>query len=355
MIIYRHIIKEICQTTLLALGLLLGIMVVNQFIFLLAKTAGGVLGVGFIFKLISYLLPQFVGMLLPIAFFMSIVWVYGRMWADNEMLIWLSSGFSFVKLVALAMVPMLIILPLVGLFTLYLGPKASSHYDNIMSDAKLASLMDAITPGRFLSVDNGKTVIYVEKRGSHDKLKNVFIAKASGDKAKGMLLYSRAGHVGHTKNQGDYMVLEKGYRYAGLPGKRDFQTMHYGQYWMKLADGKKIGRTHVRSLPSIVLFTSSIAKQVAEFNWRLAFLVMLPVLTILATCVSPVAPRKSRYSKLLPAVIILLVYYNLLLLNKAWLEDGHVPVAFGFWSVHVLALMIAIFYLIKTHDNLMKN
>lgn len=347
MIVLRYIFKELIFTTLVALCLLLVLLISNQLIILLTKTAGGLAGFGMIFQLIALSLPQFLGLLLPLSLFLSVIWVYGRLWADQEMVILMSYGLTYKRLLLIALVPAFVLIPIVALCTLYLGPMASNSYDHLMSHVRLASIMQAITPGRFHSVDGGRTVVYVQKHNPGDELKNIFIVRSAHRKNETMVLYSKNGRIKKSPHAGDYMVLEDGYRYNGRPGSRNYQVMHYKQYWMKLADLSHVKRSHARSLTTAQLWQEKTPRNYAQLAWRSGFIIMVPLLVLLALVLSPVRPRRSRYSRLLPAFIVLLTYYNLLLLSKAWIEDGVIRWSVGMGLVHGLfaaVILAAIFH-----------
>jgi lipopolysaccharide export system permease protein len=63
---------------------------------------------------------------------------------------------------------------------------------------------------------------------------------------------------------------------------------------------------------------------------------------LLAVPASRVQPRSGRYLGLLPAVLIYIVYINLLNLARHWLELGILPQALGMWWVHGLMLLLVL-------------
>ena len=62
---------------------------------------------------------------------------------------------------------------------------------------------------------------------------------------------------------------------------------------------------------------------------------------MLAVPLSRSAPRQGKYSRLLVAVLIYVIYSNLLGVSQTWVEQGTLPGMLGLWWVHVaLALLI---------------
>jgi lipopolysaccharide export system permease protein len=65
----------------------------------------------------------------------------------------------------------------------------------------------------------------------------------------------------------------------------------------------------------------------------------------MALPLSHTTPRSGRYSKLAVALIIYLVYSNLLGVGKTWIVQEKVPVWVGTWWVHIIAIIITLILL----------
>ena len=72
----------------------------------------------------------------------------------------------------------------------------------------------------------------------------------------------------------------------------------------------------------------------------------LPLLTLIAVFLalplSKVKPRQGRYSKVLPCLIVFLVYLGLLLLVKGWLDEGRITFAPSLLLVHLSFLLLGL-------------
>ena len=80
----------------------------------------------------------------------------------------------------------------------------------------------------------------------------------------------------------------------------------------------------------------------AEFQWRLSMPLSVLVLSFLAIPLSRVRPRVGRFKQILPAILIYVVYVNMLFVSRTWLVDGFIAVLIGFWWVHVLIFSTAL-------------
>ena len=80
----------------------------------------------------------------------------------------------------------------------------------------------------------------------------------------------------------------------------------------------------------------------AELQWRLSVPIAALMLTLLAVPISYTTPQRGKYGKIFVAILIFVIYYNLLTAAQYWLEVGNIPPRLGLWWVHgVLASVIA--------------
>jgi len=138
------------------------------------------------------------------------------------------------------------------------------------------------------------------------------------------------------------LVLEEGYRYEGIPGAADYFLMHFKEYsrWLqfKPRDIPLLRRT---SSTNYLLHSPELGDK-AEFQWRISTALSAIALALLAVPLSQVAPRQGRYARFFPAVIIFIIYVNLLSISKRWVEAGVLPAYVGVWWVHAVIVGFAI-------------
>ena len=64
------------------------------------------------------------------------------------------------------------------------------------------------------------------------------------------------------------------------------------------------------------------------------------VLLVFAVPLSKSSPRQGRYGKLVVAVLLFVVYYNLMGVAQVWVKDGVVPPVIGMWWVALLPVLL---------------
>jgi lipopolysaccharide export system permease protein len=127
-----------------------------------------------------------------------------------------------------------------------------------------------------------------------------------------------------------------------VPGQPQFRVIEFAEHGIPYALQPRAGGTlppEARS--SLALYRSGTADDLAELHWRIGVPLTLFVLAIIAVPLARTEPRKGRFSGLAPAVLLYVIYANLLAAGKGWLERGQLPPWAGLWWVHALFLAFA--------------
>ena len=103
-------------------------------------------------------------------------------------------------------------------------------------------------------------------------------------------------------------------------------------------------RDDVRTLSTLTLLKAKAdqMKYKAELAWRIGFPCMVLVLALLAVPLGKVNPRSGKFAKLIPAILIYVVYANFMFIGRDWLIQGKIPMWMGFWWLHGIFIVLAI-------------
>jgi lipopolysaccharide export system permease protein len=344
MIISRYMTKEILRSFSAITAILLFIALSDRFIKFLAQAAVGELPVGMVLKVVALYIPEFMTLLVPLGMYIGILFAYGRLHADSEMMVLLTCGYSWAQKVFNTMVLALVVTIIMAVFTLWILPSITEKREEIFSQGMAIGVMQAITPGRFTTIDDGKLVFYVEDIiDNGDKLKNVFIAVQPKLTTNTMpteesaVMLAKVAKLEKLGNQGEFfMVLEDGARYTGTPGKQDYTVIEFSEYGKEVKTEANPVPEYHKLKPSLTIMHSNKASEIAEFQWRLALPLSVMVLSLIAIALAKVQPRQGRFAKFLPAILIYIVYYNLMTLSRRWIVDNILPSYIGIWWVHIV-------------------
>jgi lipopolysaccharide export system permease protein len=87
------------------------------------------------------------------------------------------------------------------------------------------------------------------------------------------------------------------------------------------------------------LLRSSNRRDQAELLWRINVPISAIVLALLAIPLSFVNPRAGRSANLILALLVYMIYSNLLSMMQAWVAQGRVSVLLGLLVVHLLMIV----------------
>ncbi|MEO6696398.1 MAG: LPS export ABC transporter permease LptF, partial [Gammaproteobacteria bacterium] len=340
-IIDRYLIKEVTLTLLAVMPVLLLIFLSNRFVQYLAEAAAGKLPSDVLWALLAFRSISVLSLLLPLAFFLSVVLALGRFYKDSEMTVLAACGVSPLRIVQTVGVAGLVMALLVAALTFYIEPWANGQTNQIRKRAEATSETKIITPGRFKESRQGDHILYVEGLSPDlGKMHNIFIQSRHGDTVN--ILSSENGYQYLDKQTGDqYVVLENGNRYEWTPGGGNFKLIKYAKYTVRI-EQKDIPVQHtLREVAGVNPLLQAMGQDArAELQWRLSLPFSMVVLAVLGALLARTTPRQGRFGKLFIAVLVYVIYVNLMTVARSWVENAVAPSLFGMWWVHGIALIV---------------
>ncbi|MCW8194272.1 LPS export ABC transporter permease LptF [Proteobacteria bacterium 005FR1] len=350
MIILRYFTREVLMSTLVISGGLLLLTVGNRFSGYLNDVINGDLAADMVFVILALRIPDLLMLIIPICFFLSILYAYGRMHMDSEMVVLSSCGFSKLRLLAYTMLPAAIVAAVVTALTLFVSPYTKRQADDIIAQQRNRSELEILTAGRFQPVRKGDNTTYFFERFSdeRDHILNVFIAEepAPGD-PEGTATVIRAAAATDKIDYGTgdrYLVLSDGFQYVGKPGEPDYQEVKFenlGQFLpARTIATAPIYREEYASLATLLEVDRPDYK--AELQWRVSLPMFVFVVALIAVPLSHTSPRRGRFLKIFPGFMVAVFYLGGLTVAKSYVEEGRISVQVGLWWVHGIFLTVGL-------------
>lgn len=346
MVIKRAFYREAILTTLAVTLVLVVLFLFLVLTKLLGKAAIGEYASGIVFTLLGLELGRRLEVLLPLAFYLGVLLTFARWYRDSEMTVLAACGVGLPSLCRPVVILATCFAVVVGIFSLYLSPKASALSEQAKNDDANRTTITSASAGIFTELRNSGRIFYAEKIGAGPTFENIFVYDRKAAK-KNILVASSGEQYRDSQTSEEFLVLRNGSIYEGTAGERDYRITKFDNYRLRLI-AKKDDRpsTDVEGLPSWTLLKSSNPRHAAEFQWRLAKPISVVLLAVLALVLAHTDARRGRVGNLLGAILIYFVYTNMLGIGETWLKDGSVPTAIGLWWVHG-ALAITTAYLLK--------
>jgi len=296
--------------------------------------------------LLAVMLSQSVyilSMLLPIGVFCGIIFTFGRMYKDHEIVVLNACGMGYRDFYKPVVIVVLPIFFLSVYFSLVLSAQMRSHAYAAINQGANEHEFRLIKAGQFNEAGGGDAVFYMESI-SEDKLElqEVIVGQTSPDAM--IMELAKSGRQKVYDPTGDlFLVLGPGQRVEGVAGQKNLKFLDYEQHGILIQKKKRPAAKSTRSIakPFAVLWTSNGKSDRIELRWRIAIPMVLVTLAIVAVPLSHISPRQGRFGKVGYALLVYLVYLNLLVTTRAQLEAGVVPMVINFWWVHLLFIAFA--------------
>lgn len=349
-ILDRYIFRETAQTWLAVTGVLLFILLTNQFARVLGDVANGSLPKDAVFQVIGLTALQYMTILVPIGVFLSIMLAMGRFYRDSEMPAMMACR---VGPAAVYRPLVWLVLPLaliVAWIALDIGPRALGAVERIGMEARRQADLSSIEPGQFTTTASDGAVVYAEDVSQSGAVENVFLQRRF-ESGRVEVVVAERGEQRETDDPNTrYLVLYDGRRYEGIPGTPDFRVMEFGEhgipYQLPTVEEPTLDPEEMSSRD---LLTPQSTFEVAELHWRIGIPLATIVLSVLAVPLSRSQPRQGRYGKIAIGLMVFIIYFNLLSAGKAWLEQAKIPAEAGLWWVHAFMLALALGLLAKNN------
>jgi lipopolysaccharide export system permease protein len=342
MLIFRYLLRETFKSQLAVFFILMSIFITLRFVRILGDATDGNVPADLVLGFITLYSPVLASLILPISLFLGVMLAHGRMYVDSEMTVLRACGVSEWYVVRVTLFVALIVALVTAIVTLYLAPLAMEKEYQLQEQAAAKSGIAAVIPGRFQQAGENDSVIFVhDVDAESESLRKVFLAQPSLKKNEVHLIYAQSGLIQQSAAGGQQLVLEKGTQYEGTTIANDYQIVQFDEYAVTIEEpNTQEERRKMVAIPTTALWKIDTIEAKAEMQWRIAIPLSLPFLVLIAVPLSAVDPRQGRFGKMLPALLLYLGYFLLLLASRRIMEDGKLPSFLGLWWVHAVMLLV---------------
>jgi lipopolysaccharide export system permease protein len=234
---------------------------------------------------------------------------------------------------------------LISFLSLFVTPWATNKVEDFRVQLESRDDLAAISPGVFKESAHADRVFFVE---SFDELgnvvKNIFVQSVQHQKM-GIIVAAEGTRVVE-KNGDNFLVMQNGHRYQGSRDKAEYSTTEFEKYAIRVEAGEaQRASPSTQAISSSELIQNKNNTNMAELQWRLAMPISALILALLAIPLSALDPRAGRSANFALAIIIYILYNNLLNIIQAWIAQGKINGIIGLWPIHMLFVILA-FYLL---------
>ncbi|MCW8935317.1 MAG: LPS export ABC transporter permease LptF [Gammaproteobacteria bacterium] len=349
-IIDRYISKELLLTWLAVTLVLMLILLSGTLARLLGKAAEGAIPGDAIWSLLLFTGARYLILLIPLSLYLGVLLTFSRLYKDNEMAAMSACGIGLKRLYRPVFMVTIPATAIMLYLTLFMMPWVSQQAELLKLEIENQSELTGLTAGRFNATRKGDAIIFLQRQSEDGtQMHNVFLHQAkSKNKILDNIESADLARRYKDENGRHFILFENGQMYEGEPGTSNFRITRYEKKGMYLPESQvenKVSRK--KSVPTVDLWNSDKIEYRAEFYWRLSLPIGAFLLAVLALPLSYTTPRKGRYSKLALAILIYLIYSNLLGIGQTWVEKEKVPEWLGLWWVHGFAVLLIVYWWLR--------
>lgn len=319
---------------------LLGITVATQLVRFLGLAAGGSITFSGVFALLALTAFNYLPVLLSLTLFIAILMTLTRSYRDSEMIVWFSSGLGLTAWIRPVMMFALPVVLLIALLSLVLSPWAITKSEEFRSYMDSRDDVSQVTPGIFRESKQNERVYFVDNvNEGENTVSNIFVSSTQHQKTGVMV--ARRGFLQTAENGDRFLVLLNGRRYEGTPGTLEYRISEFERYAMRIESrGLKAALPSAKSMSTPELLDNPGPVYRGELVWRIGLPLSALLLALLAIPLSFVNPRAGRSLNLILAVLVYMIYNNVLSIAQAWVAQQRIGLPMGLWGVHVMMLVV---------------
>ena len=343
MIFKRSLLHELFGAALSSFLVLLGIMVAQRITYYLGYAARGGIASDTIGALLGFSILRFLPLLLTLTLFIAVLMTLTRWHRDNEMVIWFTSGQGIYSLIRPLIAFSAPVIAIIAVLSLFVAPWATLKGIDFKEQMESRDELASLTPGVFKESANADRVYFVESFSSlQNKVNNIFAQTLQHQKLG--IIVAKEGTRTTEENGDTFLSLINGRRYEGKLNTAEFGTMEFERYTIRIQPAEaKHEPPSPKSKSSQELFADRDLDSVAELQWRLSMPISAFILVLLAIPLSFVDPRAGRSVNLIMALLVYIVYNNMLSILESWVIRGKLTPVIGLWPAHALVVLLFIY------------
>ena len=344
LIIDRHISWEILRPFCMGLGLLVMIFIGFSAARQLSLAAQGQLDMTTAFQLVGLNTLITLEILLPSAFFFSVLAAIGRLYRDSEMSALYAAGVSRMRILEAVFKLALVVALVTGLISVLGRPWAYRTSYALESQAEAEFDLKKMAAGEFVNMEGSEYTFIAGdvdlEAGLHRK---VFLQKTHHRERRSEIIVAESAAM-PTLNPGQAMqaTFYNGYNYLLDTDKERDITVRFGEMIVRLSNEEAQERYRRKAATTFDLSQSDQPKDIAEYQWRITTPLATVLLALLAVPLARTAPRESRFRNTAIALLVYIGLFSLVSVLRTFIEQDKLGAMPGLWTAYALQAVLLV-------------
>jgi len=347
MLIERYVTREIIKPFLAGLGLLLVIFIAFSAAIKLSDALSGQLTVAAVIELIVLNTLIATEVLIPTTLYLAILYALGRMHRDSEMAALAAAGVGEGRILRAALMLGVLASLVVASLSIVGRPWAYARSYTLEQDTISRFDLSQIQPGRFIDLSTDGYVLHARDVDSEQRvLRDVFLHRRQGDRNE--VISATEARINDSSVDGT-RVVEFSNGHAYLIDRRNSRdlTQQFNTMLISFPEPERVTRFRRKAIDTATLRESELAKDIAEYQWRISTPLATLLLAMLAVPLSRTHPRQSRFSTFAIALLAYLMLFTCTGMVRNWVEDERIPANPGLFIAYLPAALLLVILVVK--------
>jgi lipopolysaccharide export system permease protein len=337
-----YILKRVALPLLATVGIAMAALLLERLIRLLDLFAnrGGPLNI--VLKMLANLVPHYLGIAVPAALFVGVLYASMRLSSDSELDAMRASGLSLRRLLmpilALSVVLVIVSAYLIG----FLQPYTRFAYRALVHLVVETAWDSAIERGAFFSGFGGKTILIGDISDGGSKLSQIFV-KEVDENGQDLVTTAESGQLERNADLSLVLTLRNGVRTEATPGTNQAKAVVFSELELPMdtvapepfrnrgereseLDFFELVQAYFNTPPTL-----HIEDIKGELNSRLVRTVSIIFLPLLAMPIGVSSRRTSKGVRMLVGILFLVAYFQILQFGRDAVGSGILGSAVALW------------------------
>lgn len=354
-ILSLYIIREISSLFLLGIVIFTLVLLMGRLITLTDLVVSRGVPLADVSRMILYLVPSFLVFTIPMAFLLAVLLAFGRLSADNEIIVLKAGGISLFQMLP-PVIFCAVFAVLLGLGTSTIGvPWGNSAFKDLSFKVLKSNITATIREKTFWD-DIPGVVMYTDRYDEQSRTLKGIIIHDGRNSDHPMTIFARDGVVMSADgSQSLLLALHEGSIHVAGDGGL-YRLVHFGEYSMTV--GEKSGNSGIsrnasdlrlselqRQIKDSGTPVKDRLKMISELQSRFTFPVASLVFAILAVPLGIQNRRSGKSGGFTISIAIILTYYVLMSVVRTFAERGVVPPVVALWIPNLVFLAVGLYFL----------
>ena len=327
-----HLNSQIFKSFVAILIVLTALIFSSRLVGYFEQAIDGTLNPDIIFTVMLLRLPDFLGLLIPFAFFLSLLVVISELYNSNGIYAYFSAGVSRIKLIKHITPFFMVTLIACLLISIFLAPYGKALSKSLIAEQSYEDKLSMLQPQKLVNLDETGSYLFFESYDGNRMTDVTFFVQDDASLAiiKAELLV--------ISNQNENMILnfQNGYIYPNLNSSNKINAS-----FKKLTHSVEILKASGNSLSLSKLLDYKNQSNFIQNQWNASVPLMLIALMLLGFVFGKESPRSGREGSLVIGVLIYIFYLSVLVGFRESYSDNLDVFYYFLWPVHFIFLTFA--------------